>query len=362
MLRDMPLKATGASIPVIPDAWNATRGRALASVREDLQALVDDAWAHEGEAPAVQLEVETARRVFLPTFVIDYQLLGLEYRAFVSGCDQAAPVAGVSHQVFGNAFVNLVSPEFQQESRNFLTWSSTTILRSPQALPFLIRVLRPAAAFLWMGVVRLWSSIPILGAATGLLAGYRKVLQPWMDSRTASADWERQRDAEALEEDGQRSMGANDFSDQGRARRFFYRNREHILSSLSGTQSHEEGTYDWYKEWQDWAEAQWKQQQQQQWNYQYGQQQQQQQRSGNEGRQQQQQQRHWDFNPQDPYSVLGISRGATKKEVSEAFRKKMLMYHPDTQPNATPAQRERLEEQSKLVTEAYRTIRAQQKK
>mmetsp|Transcript_59522 Transcript_59522/g.164639 ORF Transcript_59522/g.164639 Transcript_59522/m.164639 type:complete len:128 (+) Transcript_59522:606-989(+) len=65
----------------------------------------------------------------------------------------------------------------------------------------------------------------------------------------------------------------------------------------------------------------------------------------------------WDFDENDPYSVLDIRRGATKQEVSAAFRKQMLKYHPDTQPNASEAQKIRLVERSKIITEAYRRIK-----
>ncbi len=36
------------------------------------------------------------------------------------------------------------------------------------------------------------------------------------------------------------------------------------------------------------------------------------------------------INENDPYSILGISRYASKKEILQAFRKKLKEYHPDT--------------------------------
>jgi curved DNA-binding protein CbpA len=59
--------------------------------------------------------------------------------------------------------------------------------------------------------------------------------------------------------------------------------------------------------------------------------------------------------------VLGINRNATDKEVSGAFRKEMLKYHPDTQPNASEAQKRRSTERSKLISEAYRKIKSSRK-
>jgi hypothetical protein len=135
--------------------------------------------------------------------------------------------------------------------------------------------------------------------------------------------------------------------------------------------AHEEGEYDWYKEWEEWARRQYAQQQQQQQGYggQYGYGSQQQQQEYQRQYQQQQQKKQkkpppkykWEFNPDDPYSVLGIKRGATKKEVSAAFRKEMLKHHPDTQAGASDAAKERATERSKLITDAYRKIKAEMK-
>jgi len=59
--------------------------------------------------------------------------------------------------------------------------------------------------------------------------------------------------------------------------------------------------------------------------------------------------------------VLGLKRGATKSEVSQAFRREMLKYHPDTQVNATDAEKDRALERSKLITASYRKIKVQMK-
>ena len=34
----------------------------------------------------------------------------------------------------------------------------------------------------------------------------------------------------------------------------------------------------------------------------------------------------------DPYSVLGVARGASKEEVTKAYRKLAKKYHPDMHP------------------------------
>jgi hypothetical protein len=371
MLRDMKLKSTGAPISIVPDAWNATEGRALQLVRQDLQTLVDSFWSTTNntteKAPTVKLQVVHARRVYMPTFVVDYKILGLEYRAFVSGCDQGAAVAGVSHQILGddNMFLN---PEYHQAARNFLAQPLNAIMRRPTLVaPLFGRIVTAA----WFVFVRAWTKIPIIGLLVGSLAGYRKVYQPWMDNQRASAEWERQRENEAQMEDDDpifHQPNDSDFVDRnGTARSYFYRNRTRILNDLGGdAPEHEQGQYGWFEEWQEWSKKQWGQNQ----THQQQQQQQQQQQPQQQKHQKQQtsrQQRsqgdyHWDFDPNDPYSVLGLRRGASKEQVSQAFRTQMLKYHPDTQPNASEAQKERLVERSKLITSAYRKLKADLKR
>ena len=42
---------------------------------------------------------------------------------------------------------------------------------------------------------------------------------------------------------------------------------------------------------------------------------------------------------EDPYVVLGLQRGASKKEVQQAFRELALKHHPDRDPSFQAAQR-----------------------
>jgi curved DNA-binding protein CbpA len=50
----------------------------------------------------------------------------------------------------------------------------------------------------------------------------------------------------------------------------------------------------------------------------------------------------------DPYSVLGLTKGATKKEVGRAFRRLAKAHHPDTHPDDPAA-----EERFKAITAAH---------
>ncbi|KAG7350816.1 chaperone protein DnaJ [Nitzschia inconspicua] len=368
MLKDMILKQSGNLISVVPDAWTSTHGHAFSVLKEDLQDMVNYEFHGNDPPPKVQTELVSSRRVFLPTFVIDYKILGLEYRAFVSGCDPNAPVGGVSHQLFGNN--NLFNdPVFHQSSRNFLTQvttSATQLLRRFN-LPVLVWIFRPFVTAFWFVLLRLWAAFPVIGAAGGIFAGFRKIVQPWMDNRRATAEWERQREHESKMTDDKDVRGMNDFEDlSGSAQKYFYQHKAQILRSLSGEFDHQEGDYDWYSDWQAWARQQWEkqarqQQQQQQQAYQQTYQQQYQQQAQRQQQAKPKEEYKWPFNPDDPYAVLGINRNATDKEVSDAFRKEMLKYHPDTQPNASEAQKRRYTERSKLVSEAYRKIKTSRK-
>lgn len=254
MLKDMKLRASGNPVSVVPDAWNSTQGQAFSVVKEELQGIVDSSWPHADEPPPhVQTQVVNARRVFMPTFVIDYSILGLEYRAFVSGCDQSAPVGGVSHQLFGKSNF-ATSSDFHQSSRNFLSqvWSGGSQLLRRFNLPVLIWIFRPFLTVFWFVILRLWAAFPIAGAAGGIFAGFRKVLQPWMDNRRADAEWERQRQHEAqMREDDKDVKSRDDFDDvSGSAQAYFYRNKVEILRALSGEYDHGEGNFDWYADWQ----------------------------------------------------------------------------------------------------------------
>ncbi|KAL0241034.1 hypothetical protein GEMRC1_006270 [Eukaryota sp. GEM-RC1] len=52
--------------------------------------------------------------------------------------------------------------------------------------------------------------------------------------------------------------------------------------------------------------------------------------------------------PQDYYDLLGVSRSATDKEISKAYRKLALKYHPDKNPNNPEA-----EDKFKQIANAY---------
>lgn len=56
----------------------------------------------------------------------------------------------------------------------------------------------------------------------------------------------------------------------------------------------------------------------------------------------------------DPYSVLGISRGASTEEIKKAYRQLSRKYHPDA--NVNNPNKAQAEEKFKQVQEAYNQI------
>ena len=360
MLRDMEL-SNGEILQVLPDPWNTTKARAFHVIQEDLEVIA------KTEAPGevqVQTEVLRGRRVYMPTYVIDYSILGMKYRAFVSGCDAGAGVSGASHKVWSTSTSN---ETLQQGAHSFLTNASRIAQVSARALGprGLGAAITIVLQFVGSVVVRLMARIPFIAAIGGVFVGFRKIIQPWMDNKSADAAWEHQRERERVDSLIQKS---DDFYDNGSAQQYYQQHQSRILKHLSGEYEHEQGDYGFYKAWEAWARQQWQQEQQQYRGGQeqtYGQQ--------NQQQQQQQQQQHrkakkatkpefrWDFDPNDPFSVLGIHQSATKSEIAAAFRREMLKHHPDVQTGATDAAKERAIERSKIITAAYQQLKKQTK-
>ena len=56
---------------------------------------------------------------------------------------------------------------------------------------------------------------------------------------------------------------------------------------------------------------------------------------------------------QSPYEILGILPGATRQEITEAYRNRIKLYHPDKVAGLAPEFRELAEERSKGINAAY---------
>ena len=342
----------GEDIKITPDPWNATRGRALTILKQELTGIAQE--APDGQEVQLQTETVRARRVYMPTYVIEYSVLGVQYQAFVSGADAGSEVSGNSHKIWETP-----DQQSSQGLQGFLSQAFATFQRSAQTVggQRTLSILAILVRFLGHVVGRLLIRLPWVAALGGVFVGFRKFVQPFVGSRWTSAAWERQREHEATMDEREFDHD-DDFVDSGAAQRFFQANRGRILRHFTGDEPrHETGDYDFYRDWEEWARRTYQQQQQQQ---QQGYSYQQQQRVHAQKKQSEFQ---WDFDPNDPYSVLGIKRGASKQEVSAAFRREMLKYHPDAQQSSkiSDAERRRSTERSKLISDAYRKIKSEMK-
>ena len=59
----------------------------------------------------------------------------------------------------------------------------------------------------------------------------------------------------------------------------------------------------------------------------------------------------------DPYSVLGVTRGATDREIKKAYRTLSRKYHPDA--NINNPNKDQAEEMFKEIQQAYQQIMKQ---
>lgn len=60
----------------------------------------------------------------------------------------------------------------------------------------------------------------------------------------------------------------------------------------------------------------------------------------------------------DPYTVLGIARGASQEEIRSAYREKCKQYHPDLVQGLGPKIRELAESELKAINDAYDALKA----
>ncbi|KAL7534807.1 hypothetical protein ACHAXR_007259 [Thalassiosira sp. AJA248-18] len=361
-----------------PDPWNATREKSYSVVYGELHEMANEQYDNQSiNEIRVETERISSRRIYMPTYIVEYTILGRTYRAYLSGCDPSVQVSGVSHQTIFSA-----GSKGDQVFKGATSFLSTLPQRVAPAAAGALQFfgLRPFIAIAqigWSVVSRIAMKFHLIGLFGGALVAWRKVVRPYMDDRTASAEWERQRDYEA--QTGE-SFHEDSFRDTGLAKRYFARNQKRILRSLSGEEGRqqEQESYEWYRQWEQWAKNQWEQaqreasraqeewQQQQQQQYQggktYKQYQQSQQQSQQQGQRKYKQAKkddyEWGFDVNDPYSVLGIPRNSSKEEVSKAFRREMLKHHPDLQSKASEKEKRKATERSKLISDAYRKIKA----
>ena len=338
------------TIDIFPDPWNATRERSLSVIHEELVEMANELNNVNDENSKVKVQIERlgARRIYMPTYIVDYKILGMNYRAFISGCDSATSVSGISHKtIFSDSYSG--QNELFRGASSFL--SQKAIPLAGTAVQFFgVRPIVAVAQLVFNVLARLAMKLHVLGFFGGLYITYQKIVRPYLHERESSEKWERQRDHEAKKH----SFSYHSFSDYdgSAAQRYFTRNRERILRRLGGEEGREKTTSEqqgnsWYQQWEEWAREQFEQaqreasraqqewqRQQQQSQYKRGDKQQyteqkqykQHQQTGRQYKQKaaEEEKFNWDFDVNDPWQVLGVSRNAPREEVSKAFRRVSL--------------------------------------
>ena len=99
-------------------------------------------------------------------------LLVHRYLAFVSGCDDGAPVSGISHQIFDVSHA---------DTSSFLSKAASVARQGLQFIgarrvPTLFVVL---LQFFGNMIARLAMRLPLIGAIGGAFVGFRKIVRPW---------------------------------------------------------------------------------------------------------------------------------------------------------------------------------------
>jgi DnaJ domain len=85
--------------------------------------------------------------------------------------------------------------------------------------------------------------------------------------------------------------------------------------------------------------------------------------SSSSGSTQQQQQQAWaraasnDLDKMSPYQVLGVTPGVSTAELTVAFRREMLKWHPDRQGSKSPQEQAYALARSQAITQAYRLLK-----
>ena len=66
-----------------------------------------------------------------------------------------------------------------------------------------------------------------------------------------------------------------------------------------------------------------------------------------------------DARQQDPYKVLGLARGASEKDIKQAYRRLATQYHPDKVAHLGDEFKELAEKRFREIQEAYEVLRGQ---
>lgn len=245
-----PMEFQGKSLDVFPDPWNATRERAFSVIYDELHEMVN---SDEQSKEQVEVERLSSRRIYMPTYLVEYTILGVTYQAFVSGCDASIEVSGISHNSIFNA--GSKGDAVFKGAASFLSKRAAPMAAT--ALQFFgLRPFVAAGQIIWGLVSRIAMKFHIIGLlGGGAVMAWRKLVRPYLDHRATSEEWKQQREHEARVE----SFQYCEFRDtSGAAHAYFDQNRQRILRHLRGQEGRENQTegQEWYSQWEEWAKQQ----------------------------------------------------------------------------------------------------------
>ena len=319
--------------------------------------------------------------MYLPAYVYEYTVLGQTFRAFVPGSTDSSGSAPAVSDVVGfehktglsfsltdvlDKFRNLTTPApgSTSQAEEFLTY----VVRKGGPFAILQLLKFPFTVFRMVNpTVRL--AVLVLGAGRLL---WNKFGKPATENKQSFDDWQKQveREREDVRRRQLRRGGGSDwfddFSTTERERREMRREREEEgrreEEKRRGEREEErreevkkEQNFQW--QWGGGQQESGQQQQQQQQQQGRGQRQ----RQG-QGQQQRQQNNKsggftFDFDVNDPHAVLKLSPSASKADISKAFRREMLLWHPDHQRDKSEREQRLASERTKLITRAFQELK-----
>ena len=74
-----PLKFNNEELEIYPDPWNATRERSYSVIYDELQTMANEQYQSTNTSIIVESERLSSRRIYLPTYIVEYKILGITY-------------------------------------------------------------------------------------------------------------------------------------------------------------------------------------------------------------------------------------------------------------------------------------------
>ncbi len=181
-----PLRHGDGKIDMFPDPWNATHERAFSVVCDELRDMSTEQYRERigssDDATTGEVRVETKRlssqRIYMPTYVVEYTILGVTYQAFLSGCNHSVQVSGVSHK---NAFsAGSGGVRVLEGASSFLSGLSCravpTVATALQL--FGLRPFVAVARVRWAMLSRVAMKFHVIGLFSGAYIAWKKIIAP----------------------------------------------------------------------------------------------------------------------------------------------------------------------------------------